>query len=529
MTGSPQTRSSRQVRKSPRRNKVVQKTGKVRKRTTSALRRSLNGKSRGKEIAAKPDPKVNVASDNVDSNDEVEEVYVEEDDVLRQPMRKQVVSSREGALKRKKRPGKTRKPMRVPEVHDSSSSDDDDDTDHSDGDDGRLVADRVVPKRTIVAGVERIDDDDDYNDRGDKKRAGDDDEEDSYATATSHEETPPRSSKTQRRLYDNDDVEDVQRKRSGRKENGESTVVEHLDVPIRGMSKSESKRNQQEFATLRIKALVTTKVFRKIKFISNDEMLREAMDWVMKKENVPQAKRLTYRLVYESVFNDSLNAKRSTCETAGRMIVVDKTIPNFKEQGKELFTIEELCKLRRAETEREKEAFFWFFGEFLSCVVGKRQWSAHKKYQLISQATMTGSSDKLVTISDEAFALLMYENYFDKWTTQANATAAGSVQRERKAIRGKYTVQNSGTCKYDGWSIDGMNRFNDLYALVKEDRKSPQAPAMEKEFLDYWVREGNDTKAGGRRNDEPTAIEGSASMLQAHYYIRAEWDYKAGE
>jgi hypothetical protein len=138
MTGSPQTRSSGQVRKPPRRNKVVQKTGKVRKRTTSASRRSLNGKSRGKEITAKPDLKVNVASDNVDSNNEVEEVDVEGDDVLRQPMRKQIVSSREGALKRKKWPGKARKPMRVPEVHESSTSYDDD-TDDSDGNDGNFL------------------------------------------------------------------------------------------------------------------------------------------------------------------------------------------------------------------------------------------------------------------------------------------------------------------------------------------------------------------------------------------------------
>ena len=105
--------------------------------------------------------------------------------------------------------------------------------------------------------------------------------------------------------------------------------------------------------------------------------------------------------------------------------------------------------------------------------------------------------------------------------------AGQSVQCERKVIRGKYTVQNSGTCKYGGWSHDGMKRFNYLYALVKEDRKSPQAPAMEKEFLDYCIREGNDTKAGGRRNDEPTAIEGSASMLLQPHYIRAAWDLKA--
>ena len=122
----------------------------------------------------------------------------------------------------------------------------------------------------------------------------------------------------------------------------------------------------------------------------------------------------------------------------------------------------------------------------------------------------------------------MYENYFDKWTTQANAQAGQLVQRERKVIWGKYTVQNGGTCKYGGWSHDEMTRFNYLYALVKEDRKSPQAPAMEKEFLDYCVREGNHMKAGGRQNDEPSAIEGSASMLQPHY-IRAEWDYKTDE
>ena len=124
-----------------------------------------------------------------------------------------------------------------------------------------------------MEGIDEDDDDDDYDDDcGDGEQTGDDDEEDCNATATSHEETPPRRSKTQRRLYDND-VEDVQRKQSRRKENGESTVVADLDVPIRGMSKSESKRNQQEFATQRIKAFVTTKVFHKIKFISNDEML----------------------------------------------------------------------------------------------------------------------------------------------------------------------------------------------------------------------------------------------------------------
>jgi hypothetical protein len=164
-----------------------------------------------------------------------------------------------------------------------SSSSYEDETDPSDDDDGQLFAGRVVQKPTIAAAVEALDDDDDDDDDyADKKEAGDADEEGDYATATSHKETPPQCSRKQRRLYYEKNVKDedrnncirsttlsMQRKSSGRKENGESTVV-NLDVPIRGMSKSESRRNQQEYATQRIKAFVTSKVFCKIKFISND-------------------------------------------------------------------------------------------------------------------------------------------------------------------------------------------------------------------------------------------------------------------
>ena len=234
-----------------------------------------------------------------------------------------------------------------------------------------------------------------------------------------------------------------------------------------------------------------------------------------------------YWVVYESVFNESLNAQRRTCETAGRKIVADKTMPKFQEEeDKELFTMEELCKLRRTETECEKEASFWFFGKFLSCVVGKRQWSVQKQYQLISQATMMGSSDKMVTISNKTFALVMYENYKDKWTKQGNEQAGQLVQSRKKVIWGKFTIQNSGTCKYGGWSHDGMKRFNELYDLVVEDRACSQAATVEKEFLDYCVKDGNKKKVGGRHSDEPTAVEGSASMLQPRFF-RASWDLNA--
>jgi hypothetical protein len=163
------------VRKSPQGNKVGQKTGKVRKSTSARTRRSLNGKLTGKRIATKPAPKVDVASNDVNSNDEVEELdnnrdeqrqktkvssNVEVDNVLELPMRKKIVSSREFSVKRKKRPGKARKPVRAPELHESSSSYEDE-TDPSNEYDGKLIAGRVVQKPTIAAAVEALGDDKD--------------------------------------------------------------------------------------------------------------------------------------------------------------------------------------------------------------------------------------------------------------------------------------------------------------------------------------------------------------------------------
>ena len=138
------------------------------------------------------------------------------------------------------------------------------------------------------------------------------------------------------------------------------------------------------------------------------------------KRNLSPMSSLILTILKSIVFNFALNSKRSTCETAAKKCVVDETWPKFKKQGKTLFTIKELCKLRQAETEREMEAFFWFFGEFLVSVCGARQWGKQKEHELISKATLMGAGKKLVTKSDEAFALLMYENYIGKWKKQGN-------------------------------------------------------------------------------------------------------------
>ena len=192
-----------------------------------------------------------------------------------------------------------------------------------------------------------------------------------------------------------------------------SSIVETDTLLVHVMTRKESMRSREQHVTSRVRAFVKNQVFRMIKFVNNDSMIQKAMSLVMDFENVPKSHRLNFHILYESVFNEALNSKRSSCEQAARKIV----IPALKKMdADEFFTIKELCKLRRSTTEKEKEAFYWFFGSFLECVCGKKAWGKAKYVSLVSLACETNrTAAKLVTMSDEAFALLIFDNYIDKW------------------------------------------------------------------------------------------------------------------
>jgi hypothetical protein len=307
-----------------------------------------------------------------------------------------------------------------------------------------------------------------------------------------------------------------------------------VDIPIRGMSKTESLKKRQSHVAKRIMLFVKTDVFRRIKFINNDEMFRKAFQLVIRNEDVPPNKRFAFQQLYESAFNHALNTKRGSCEQAGGFIV-RKALAEFQERGEEFFTFDEFCKLRRAETVREHCAFLWFFASFLECVCGARSWREGKKTMLISEAT-DGTGEKLVTKSDEAFGLLLIDNYMEKWRTiflteNANASTqqvqlaegdvAGQVGKKTTTkIVGKYTVKKSGHCKYGGWSREGTARFNQLYNLVQEDRASAKCQEMELKLLAFCQ-----TKKAGEANTEGGQGENSGNVDSTESLpVEAAWD-----
>ena len=104
----------------------------------------------------------------------------------------------------------------------------------------------------------------------------------------------------------------------------------------------------------------------------------------------------------------------------------------------------------------------------MECVCGANVWRDAKTKQLVTAARETGGS-KIVSISDEAFGLLLIDNYYEKWqileegdaedTEPAQEATTGTGLRKKKATTrrpGKYTKKLLGHCKCSGWNSDGI-------------------------------------------------------------------------
>jgi len=163
---------------------------------------------------------------------------------------------------------------------------------------------------------------------------------------------------------------------------------------------------------------------------------------------------------------------------------------------------------------------------------------------LVSDAKDDGNSI-IVTKSDEAFGLLLIDNYLEKWkttlaseeettsvepvnnsnTTEGEVTGGQKKKEKAKRLPGKYTEKKkTGTCKFSGWSRAGMARFNQLYSLVEEDRASAQSEEMERELLTFCrakagMNAGDEQQEGGVSDNN--VLEMEEAMVAT---IEAAWD-----
>lgn len=94
----------------------------------------------------------------------------------------------------------------------------------------------------------------------------------------------------------------------------------------------------------------------------------------------------------------------------------------------------------------------------------------------------------LLTVADEAFALLTMENNVEEWIMGLKYSKEDF--KSRKGKHTKYTslgTNTNGTKK--GWKIEGKMRFNDLYDAVVLERNRARAKEIEEKVKEEWKLE----------------------------------------
>jgi hypothetical protein len=150
----------------------------------------------------------------------------------------------------------------------------------------------------------------------------------------------------------------------------------------------------------------------------------------------------------------------------------------------------------------------------------------------------------IVTKSDEVFALLLIDNYLEKWKiilggeeqsadaeTVSNTDMAGEEEdngRQGKKttakLPGKCTEKKSGHCKYDGCSRAGFARFNQLYSLVNNDRASVQSEQMECELLAFCRAQAGMSDEKHDEQQEGVTSGNNALETAEAMPVDATWD-----
>ena len=139
-------------------------------------------------------------------------------------------------------------------------------------------------------------------------------------------------------------------------------------------------------------------------------------------------------------------------------------------------------------------AYTYFYDNILRCVVGKKIW----KCNICRNASITD----FVSVSDEAFGLLVLENGWEKWK-QIHQEKIQHAE-EKKKIKARYTnAEREGNSSFDGWKSVGLKRYNDLCLEVIKDRRSGEGVYFDEKYCEALVRKCQPVWKRKRRSRGP--------------------------
>ena len=217
---------------------------------------------------------------------------------------------------------------------------------------------------------------------------------------------------------------------------------------------------------------------------------------------------------------------------------------------------------------RMRVVFGWYWDKFLPIISSHKRWSPAKRhYNCISTARPNNDPNQMlyVTPSDEAYAVLVWENYAPHWTWKeqllvpvqaaadkdkgkegkdkeaakpkpaAKPTYRAPTDEELQDARSKptYTTPDGGVAKWGGWKKTGRKRYRALMEEIKLSKGDPTAKsgtkprkqfefvqALEKAILGV-IQQENQVKLNGRAAKRNPAANKDDDVDSDH---EIEWD-----
>ena len=127
---------------------------------------------------------------------------------------------------------------------------------------------------------------------------------------------------------------------------------------------------------------------------------------------------------------------------------------------------------------KNRMTYSTFFDYFVRTVVSCHTYDLMARSQTLSN---------FVTVTDEAFALLLHENQEGRWNEMATLNVTKSTILGAYTDGGRPQKETGSSRKNRGWTNEGMARFNELCLMVMIDRQEPHAKDFEEMYLKHRI------------------------------------------
>lgn len=153
-----------------------------------------------------------------------------------------------------------------------------------------------------------------------------------------------------------------------------------------------------------------------------------------------------------------------------------------------------------------KTVFVWWWNEFLPKLAMDQHWGfkIRNNHVFTDKFTIKGRDgvdfpNKIyVTITLEAFACIMYDNWRTAWMNQFTYKANNpgkpipKTKKDGKSYNAKYSMPRSGSKNFGGWSEEGQEKFKSLLNSILAFRKTPVVvDGKYPNFVKELIREAN--------------------------------------